>query len=109
MNIELIPEEYASKFKDFINFRILVIGEGDVGKSWIIKREVENRFDKDIKTTRYLDFSYMYFIVNDHKIKLQIWDTMGIQISGSLFQGIYRNTSLFILVYDITKKVHLQT
>ena len=47
----------------------------------------------------------MYFIVNDLKIKLQIFDTCGQEMYRSLIQGFYRNTSLALLVYDITNRI----
>jgi len=46
----------------------------------------------------------MYFLVNKLKFKLQIWDTMGAEMYRSLFKNFYRNTSLAIIVYDITRR-----
>ena len=46
----------------------------------------------------------MYYCVNELKIKLQIWDTCGQEVYRSLVRGFYRNTSLAIIVYDISNK-----
>jgi len=104
MNIEFIPEDDVSNSENYINFKILVLGDYCVGKSVIIKKAVMNKFFKDSPATCSFDFSFMHFIVNELKIKLQIWDTMGSRIQRPLIKGLYRNTSLFLLVYDITKK-----
>ena len=104
MNIEFIPEEYASNSDDFMNFKIIIIGEAGVGKSCILKRAAKNNFDKDSLSTHSFEYLFMNYLVNGLKIKLQIWDTMGQEIYRSVVQGFYRNASLVILVYDITRK-----
>ena len=72
MNIEFIPEEYASNSDDFINFKIIIIGDSGVGKSCILKRAVNNKFEKDINPTISFEYSNLHFSVNGLKIKLQL-------------------------------------
>ena len=104
MDIKLIPESQVSNSDDFINFKIIIIGDSGVGKSSILKRAVKNRFDESYQATIGFEFLLMHFCVNDLKIKLQIWDTCGQEMYRSLVQGFYRNTSLALIVYDVSNK-----
>ena len=104
MNIKLIQESQVSNTNDYTNFKVIIIGDSGVGKSSILKRAVKNTFDDNYQATIGFEFLLMHFIVNDFKIKLQIWDTCGQEMYRSLVQGFYRNTSLAVLVYDISRK-----
>ena len=104
MNVELIPGAQVSNSDDYINYKIIIIGDSGVGKSSILKRAVKNTFDQNYQNTIGFEFLLMHFRVNDLKIKLQIWDTCGQEMYRSLIQGFYKNTSLALIVYDISRK-----
>ena len=104
MDIKFIPENQISNADNFINFKIIIIGDSGVGKSSILKRAVKNTFDESYQNTIGFEFLLMHFSANDLKIKLQIWDTCGQETYRSLVQGFFRNTSLAIIVYDISEK-----
>ena len=102
--VELLNSSQISQSDNFINFKIIIIGDSGVGKSSLLKRAVQNTFDTNYQATIGFEFLLMHFKVNDLKIKLQIWDTCGEEMYRSLVQGFYRNTSLAIIVYDISRK-----
>ena len=102
--VELLNSSQISQSDNFINFKIIIIGDSGVGKSSLLKRAVQNTFDNNYQATIGFEFLLMHFKVNDLKIKLQIWDTCGEEMYRSLVQGFYRNTSLAIIVYDISRK-----
>ena len=102
--VELIHDSQISQSDNFVNFKIIIIGDSGVGKSSLLKRAVQNRFDTSYQATIGFEFLLMHFKVNDLKLKFQIWDTCGQEMYRSLVQGFYRNTSLGIIVYDINKK-----
>mgnify|MGYP002626545118 FL=1 len=104
MDIKFIHESQVTNSDDFINFKIIIIGNSGVGKSSILKRAVKNKFDENYQATIGFEFLLMHFLVNDLKIKLQIWDTCGQEMYRSLVQGFYRNTSLALIVYDISNQ-----
>ena len=104
IKIELIQDSQISQNDNFVNFKIIIVGESGVGKSSLLKRAVQNKFDGNYQATIGFEFLLMHFIVNDLKVKLQIWDTCGQEMYRSLIQGFYRNTSLAIVVYDISRK-----
>ena len=102
--VELLNSSQISQSDNFINSKIIIIGDSGVGKSSLLKRAVQNTFDTNYQATIGFEFLLMHFKVNDLKIKLQIWDTCGEEMYRSLVQGFYRNTSLAIIVYDISRK-----
>ena len=102
--VKLLNESQISQSDNFINFKLIIIGDAGVGKSSILKRAVKNIFEESYQATIGFEFLLMHFQVNDLKIKFQIWDTCGQEMYRSLVQGFYHNTSLALLVYDINKK-----
>ena len=104
IKIELLHDSQISQTDNFINFKIIIVGDSGVGKSSLLKRAVQNKFDGNYQATIGFEFLLMHFKVNDLKLKLQIWDTCGQEMYRSLVQGFYRNTSLAIVVYDISRK-----
>ena len=108
LNIELLRDSQVSQSDNFINFKVIIIGDSGVGKSSILKRAVKNTLDQGYQATIGFEFLLMHFKVNDLKIKLQIWDTCGQEMYRSLVQGFYHNSSLAIIVYDINVKESFQ-
>ena len=104
---ELINDNKVSQ-TDFINFKIIIVGESGVGKSSLLKRAVQDKFDGSYQATIGFEFLLLHFKVNELKFKLQIWDTCGQEMYRSLVQGFYRNTSLALIVYDINDEKSYQ-
>ena len=102
LKIEILKDSQISQSDNFINFKIIIICDIDVGKSILLKRAVQNRFDESYQATIGFEFLLMHYKINDLKLKLQIWDTCGQEMYRSLVQGFYRNTSLTIIVYDVS-------
>ena len=101
ISIELLQDAQVSQLDNYINFKVIIVGDSGVGKSCLLKRAVQNRFEANYQATIGFEFLLMHFQVNELKIKLQIWDTCGQEMYRSLIQGFYRNTSLALVVYDI--------
>lgn len=101
MEIRRLDLKQISSKDDFINFKIIIVGNSGVGKSCLLKKAVLNTFKEGYQTTIGFEFLLMYYKINGKKIKLQIWDTCGQEMYRSLIQGFYRNTSLALLIYSI--------
>ena len=54
-----------------------MIGDTGVGKTSILSRFVENKFDPYHEFTIGVEFASKTISVNNQNIKLQIWDTAG--------------------------------
>jgi small GTP-binding protein len=83
-------------------YKILLLGDCSSGKTSIIYRLMHNTFLEKYISTIGIDFNVKSFIINDKKIKLQIWDSCGQERFNSLTRSYYRNSDAFIICYDIS-------
>ena len=90
-----------------LTYKIIVIGDSGVGKSCLTIQAIQNEF-VDYRAT--VGFEFMSFNIRINKliIKLQIWDTCGQEVYKSLITGLYRNSSLAIILYSVTNKNSFQ-
>ncbi|XP_068159073.1 LOW QUALITY PROTEIN: ras-related protein Rab-18 [Drosophila tropicalis] len=84
--------------------KLLVIGESGVGKSSLIRRFVENKFDENHDVTIGMDFKSKVMNVDGIDYKVALWDTAGAERFRSLTPSFYRKALGAILVYDITNR-----
>lgn len=59
------------------SFKFIVIGDTSVGKTSLIGRLIENKFDTNHEFTVGVEFASKNIVINGKTIKLQIWDTAG--------------------------------
>jgi len=88
-------------------YKIVLLGESGVGKTSIINRYINKRFDNDLVPTEGATFANKIIKLNkfDGKcIKLNIWDTAGQERFRALSKIFYQDAHAAILVYDITDK-----
>lgn len=88
---------------DFL-FKILFIGNSGTGKSAIVNRYVDEKFDEEFTSTIGVDFKIKSLIHNENIIKLQIWDTAGQERFKTITSNYYRGVQGIILVFDLTDK-----
>lgn len=89
-------------------FKIVMIGDTNVGKTNIISRLINNEFIHNSKATIGVDFATKTFQIDDSLIKVQIWDTAGQERYHALVSAYYRGSSGAVLVYDATRKPTLE-
>ncbi|XP_076669144.1 RAS oncogene family member Rab21 [Andrena cerasifolii] len=84
------------------NFKVVLLGEGCVGKTSVALRYAEDKFnDKHISTLQ-ASFLNKKLTINGKKVNLAIWDTAGQEKFHALGPIYYRMSNGAILVYDIT-------
>jgi Ras-related protein Rab-8A len=64
-------------------FKILMLGDGGVGKTAIVRRYVEDFFSTSYISTIGIDFLNKVVEVDGLRVKLQIWDTAGQERQGA--------------------------
>ncbi|XP_034106015.1 ras-related protein Rab-18 [Drosophila sulfurigaster albostrigata] len=84
--------------------KLLIIGESGVGKSSLVRRFVENKFDENHDVTIGMDFKSAVMNVDGIDYKVALWDTAGAERFRSLTPSFYRKALGAILVYDITDR-----
>ena len=58
-------------------FKIVLIGDSDVGKSNLMQRYLNNSFVENSKATVGVELGSKVLSIKNHSIKAQIWDTAG--------------------------------
>ncbi|KAG8236211.1 hypothetical protein J437_LFUL016215 [Ladona fulva] len=90
-------------------FKIIVLGDSNVGKTCLTYRFCESKFLSKPEATIGLDFREKTLTVDGEEIKLQLWDTAGQErFRKSMVAHYYRNVHAVILVYDVTKPSSFQ-
>ena len=84
--------------------KILVIGESAVGKSCLLLRYTDNKFQETFMTTIGVDFKTKYIDIDGNHVKLQIWDTAGQEKFRSITKAYYRGAHGILVVFDISRR-----
>ena len=85
-------------------FKILILGDSEVGKTSFILRFCENEFPEDSLTTIGIDTKTKFIKRNDKKIQLVIWDTAGQERFKSITKNTLKGADGVLLMYAINKK-----
>ena len=85
-------------------FKIVLIGDSNVGKTNILSKYLQNEFNPDSKATVGVEFGSKTFNINDNVIKAQIWDTAGTEKYRSITNAYYKGAKGAFVVYDISRK-----
>ncbi len=87
-----------------IKIKIILLGNGGVGKTSIARRYTENTFVSTYRPSLGVDFMVKRLIYKDYRIKLMVFDTAGQEFIASLRQRYYFAASGAVIVYDITSR-----
>ena len=85
-------------------FKIVLLGEGRVGKTSILLRYTKGEYDERQVSTNQASYLDKKLTVNGINVHLSIWDTAGQERFHALGPIYYRDADAALLVYDITDK-----
>ena len=85
-------------------FKVLLLGNSNVGKSSLFLRFVDDIWNDTFVPTIGVDFKIKTFEIDDKKIKMQIWDTAGQERFKNIIASYYRGAHGILLLYDVTDK-----
>eukprot|EP01100_Stratorugosa_tubuloviscum_P001133 TRINITY_DN1252_c0_g1_i4.p1 TRINITY_DN1252_c0_g1~~TRINITY_DN1252_c0_g1_i4.p1 ORF type:complete len:198 (+),score=78.01 TRINITY_DN1252_c0_g1_i4:157-750(+) len=85
-------------------YKIVFIGDASVGKTSLFHRFATGTFTTDYKATLGADQKTISARVQDQAVSFEIWDTAGQERFRAMTTSCYRNSSGFIIVYDISNK-----
>eukprot|EP01038_Epipyxis_sp_PR26KG_P016400 gene16400-22361_t len=84
-------------------FKIILLGDGAVGKTSICSRFSENKFSQNYKQTVGVDFFIKRIELPPNlQIALQIWDIGGQSIGSKMITNYIAGADAVLLCYDIT-------
>jgi len=91
-----------------IKFKVVLLGEGRVGKTSILLRYINNSFDQKQTSTFQASFQEKILNIGQNCVTLAIWDTAGQERFHALAPIYYRDSNAAILVFDITDRTSFQ-
>ncbi|KZT71604.1 ras-domain-containing protein [Daedalea quercina L-15889] len=92
-----------SRYDQGIDAKIVIMGNTGVGKTSLLHRYTQNKFDpKNTTSTTGAFFVTKKVYVDGIKVRLQLWDTAGQERFRSMAPMYYRGANAALLLYDIT-------
>jgi len=88
----------TSKTRPLHEAKLLLIGQGNVGKTSLIERLIRNKYDKNQPQTDGLNVETWNIQVNTKEIRLNVWDFGGQEIYHATHQFFLTKRSLYLLV-----------
>jgi small GTP-binding protein len=85
-------------------FKVIVIGDGKVGKTSIIRRYVHEQFDPKYKKTIGVAHALKRLIIDDSEVTMTLWDTGGQELFDCIRPQYFRGAKGALIIYDVTKK-----
>lgn len=89
-------------------YKLVFLGDQGVGKTSMITRFMYDTFDNAYQATIGIDFLSKTMYLEDRTVRLQLWDTAGQERFRSLIPSYIRDSSVAVVVYDITNKTSFE-
>ena len=93
--------------KKFI-LKILLAGEGGVGKTTLLHRYVEGKFSAETRMTIGVEFFLKEVEVDSHYSTLQLWDFGGQERFRFLLESYVLGAKGALLLFDLTRPITLE-
>jgi len=102
---ENMPPQMGNMSNDALRFKVILVGDGGVGKTTFVKRHQTGEFEKKYVATMGVEVHPLTFNTNYGKIILNCWDTAGQEKLGGLRDGYYIGGNAAIVMFDVTSTV----
>jgi len=86
-------------------FKMILVGDGGVGKTTFVKRHLTGEFEKKYVATLGVEVRPLDFHTNVGKIRFNVWDTAGQEKFGGLRDGYYIQGQCAIIMFDVTARI----
>ncbi|XP_077966733.1 GTP-binding nuclear protein Ran-like [Styela clava] len=90
---------------DIPRFKLVLVGDGGVGKTTFVKRHLTGEFEKKYVATLGVEVHPLSFHTNRGKIIFDVWDTAGQEKFGGLRDGYYIRGQCAIIMFDVTSRI----
>jgi small GTP-binding protein len=88
--------------EDVLKYKVVLAGEGAVGKTTLINRFVTGSFSTDYKATIGVQIFSKKLFIKGQEINLQIWDIAGQTLFRKFRTRFFANAKGALLVFDLT-------
>jgi len=87
----------------FYGFKVILIGDIQVGKTSIFNQFIEQKFQKQYGATLSVDFKVKSIFIDENTVAdLQVWDTCGEERFKTITRQYYRDINGCFLIFDLT-------
>eukprot|EP01099_Mayorella_cantabrigiensis_P000008 TRINITY_DN1004_c0_g1_i1.p1 TRINITY_DN1004_c0_g1~~TRINITY_DN1004_c0_g1_i1.p1 ORF type:complete len:218 (-),score=52.72 TRINITY_DN1004_c0_g1_i1:218-871(-) len=86
-------------------FKLVLVGDGGVGKTTFVKRHLTGEFEKKYVPTLGVEVRPLKFHTNYGPICFNVWDTAGQEKFGGLRDGYYIQGQCAIIMFDVTHRL----
>ncbi len=93
---------------NFKEYKILLLGESNVGKTTIFNRYIFDRLDKNQGSTIGVDFEAKNFKYKNQVYSIKLFDTAGQERFQSITKAYYHMGDGFLIVFDLTNENSLK-
>ncbi|KAF7265166.1 hypothetical protein GWI33_021359 [Rhynchophorus ferrugineus] len=83
-----------------VALKVVIVGNGGVGKSSMIQRYCKGTFTKDYKKTIGVDFLERQIEVDGEEVRLMLWDTAGQEEFDAITKAYYRGAQACVLAFS---------
>jgi small GTP-binding protein len=94
-----VPNQSVSQYF----FKISIIGDKAVGKTALIDRYANQKFEKDYIATMGVNITIKDIVLAKNKIQLMLWDIGASEKWMNVRNMFYKGSNGIILVYDVTR------
>ncbi|XP_077991247.1 ras-related protein Rab-23-like [Glandiceps talaboti] len=91
-----------------VAIKVVVVGNGAVGKSSMIQRYCKGIFTRDYKKTIGVDFLERQLEVNGEDVRLMLWDTAGQEEFDAITKSYYRGAQACVLAFSTVDRASFE-
>ena len=85
-------------------YKVIIIGDTNVGKSNILTRYIKDEFSLNTKSTVGVELGIKFLKIKNINAKIQIWDTAGQERYRAITSSYFKGSNGCFIVYDITNE-----
>lgn len=87
-----------------VAIKVVIVGNGGVGKSSMIQRYCKGTFTRDYKKTIGVDFLERQLELDGEEVRLMLWDTAGQEEFDAITKAYYRGAQACVLAFSTTDR-----
>ena len=93
--------EKENEDENELKYKILFLGETQVGKTSLIIKYTESTFQQGGITTLGVDLKYKYLKKDNKNLRLDLWDTAGQERFRNIAKSFYNGANGIIFIFDL--------
>ncbi|XP_053671828.1 ras-related protein Rab-23 [Anopheles nili] len=91
-----------------IALKVIVVGNGGVGKTSMVQRYCKGIYTKDYKKTIGVDFLERQIEIDGEDIRIMLWDTAGQEEFDAITKAYYRGAQACVLTFSTTDRASFE-